>query len=426
MPVPFSTDDDHSTIHARNYAHARVVKEHCDRFRILVMGKRNAGKTTILHRMTDSDEGGQTIDNGPGFQRGLSNIHDEITFPSSPGFVFHDSRGIEAGSLAEVDTLKEFIAARAKLRDLSQRLHTRAFSELRRQGATVFAAKKQAAVKAFEEIREIVTLGFKDIKCPPAGYVCLQEMNQSGSDCSELLHRTAEVIDEEVLGQLFSAVKQKAVEVAMRAALRVSFVSRAIWDAQRAKKKDRIEQDIVKMLIFFPKWPLDVFLPQRKASASQIAPPSVAWATYDVDAKVEWLDPNGQSAPRILAEAAKIWLRPNDSVEMRRLITFVYVCVISESLTWEETDTPWTQLEEAIRKHRTCPGMPEVGEFVRRLFPDVTKVSRTVLVDKLMAVVMETRLRISRGITQFGQQRIDGLTKSQTSKEDGWYYYCQS
>ncbi|KAF8874136.1 hypothetical protein BD779DRAFT_262856 [Infundibulicybe gibba] len=325
MPVPFSTDDDHSTIHARNYAHARVVKEHCDRFRILVMGKRNAGKTTILHRMTDSDEGGQVFVRDPrGFlvdasiinpsiERGLSNIHDEITFPSSPGFVFHDSRGIEAGSLAEVDTLKEFIAARAKLRDLSQRLHviwyclpmdndrplseeemrffetgtqgvpviaiftkcewrkTRAFSELRRQGATVFAAKKQAAVKAFEEIREIVTLGFKDIKCPPAGYVCLQEMNQSGSDCSELLHRTAEVIDEEVLGQLFSAVKQKAVEVAMRAALRV-----AIWDAQRAKKKDRIEQDIVKMLIFFPKWVrLDVFLPQRKASASQIAPPSV-------------------------------------------------------------------------------------------------------------------------------------------------------
>ncbi len=29
----------------------------CDRFRVLIMGQRNAGKTTILEKMTGSEEG---------------------------------------------------------------------------------------------------------------------------------------------------------------------------------------------------------------------------------------------------------------------------------------------------------------------------------------------------------------------------------
>jgi GTPase SAR1 family protein len=33
----------------------------CDRFRVLIIGRRNAGKTTILEKMTGSDEGAQPI-----------------------------------------------------------------------------------------------------------------------------------------------------------------------------------------------------------------------------------------------------------------------------------------------------------------------------------------------------------------------------
>ncbi|KAF8497218.1 hypothetical protein F5888DRAFT_1907042 [Russula emetica] len=83
----------------------------CDRFRVLIIGRRNAGKTTILEKMTGSDEGAKPqirdkqgrLVNDPtlvkaGLERGMSMIDYEITYPSSPRFVFHDSRGIEAGA----------------------------------------------------------------------------------------------------------------------------------------------------------------------------------------------------------------------------------------------------------------------------------------------------------------------------------------
>ncbi|KAJ7659498.1 hypothetical protein B0H17DRAFT_954654 [Mycena rosella] len=85
------------------------IKEKCPRFRILVIGRRNAGKTTILKKMCDSDGSdleivdveGKKVDPSilePNQQRGMSDIENEITFKSSPLLVFHDSRGIEAGA----------------------------------------------------------------------------------------------------------------------------------------------------------------------------------------------------------------------------------------------------------------------------------------------------------------------------------------
>jgi len=46
-------------------------------------------------------------------QRGLHNISDEIRFPSRPGFVFHDSRGFEAGSSEELSTVRKFVEDRS-------------------------------------------------------------------------------------------------------------------------------------------------------------------------------------------------------------------------------------------------------------------------------------------------------------------------
>jgi hypothetical protein len=66
------------------------------------------------------------------FQRGMSVIDYEITYPSSPRFVFHDSRGIEAGAESDshgteageqhdssklrIEYIQKFIDDRAKQR----------------------------------------------------------------------------------------------------------------------------------------------------------------------------------------------------------------------------------------------------------------------------------------------------------------------
>lgn len=56
-------------------------------------------------------------------QRGIHNIEKELVFRSNPGFVFHDSGGFEAGSIAELNAVKKFIAERSKMRNLRDQLH---------------------------------------------------------------------------------------------------------------------------------------------------------------------------------------------------------------------------------------------------------------------------------------------------------------
>jgi len=55
-------------------------------------------------------------------QRGKHNIEYQLTYAGS-NFIFHDSRGIEAGSEDELKIVKEFIQKRERLVDLKDQLH---------------------------------------------------------------------------------------------------------------------------------------------------------------------------------------------------------------------------------------------------------------------------------------------------------------
>lgn len=56
-------------------------------------------------------------------QRGLHNINHEMVFESNPGFIFHDSRGFEAGSAQELKNVKAFISERSQEKELKKQLH---------------------------------------------------------------------------------------------------------------------------------------------------------------------------------------------------------------------------------------------------------------------------------------------------------------
>ncbi|KAJ7640910.1 hypothetical protein B0H17DRAFT_1148864 [Mycena rosella] len=103
-------------------------------FRVLILGRANAGKTTILERLTGAAmheaevwrDGeiltGQTVKGQ--IDRGLHNINNEIRFRSRPGFVFHDSRGVEAGSATELSTVQRFVEKRSSAAtNLQTQLH---------------------------------------------------------------------------------------------------------------------------------------------------------------------------------------------------------------------------------------------------------------------------------------------------------------
>ena len=56
-------------------------------------------------------------------KRGTHNIKDEMVFRSNRDFVFHDSRGFEAGGIDEFQQMMDFAAERAGTNFLRKRIH---------------------------------------------------------------------------------------------------------------------------------------------------------------------------------------------------------------------------------------------------------------------------------------------------------------
>jgi hypothetical protein len=56
-------------------------------------------------------------------QRGEHDIEHQFRYPTANGFVFHDSRGFEAGGAAELEKVKDFIKTRAESKQLKDQLH---------------------------------------------------------------------------------------------------------------------------------------------------------------------------------------------------------------------------------------------------------------------------------------------------------------
>ncbi|KAG2112515.1 hypothetical protein DEU56DRAFT_749315, partial [Suillus clintonianus] len=51
-------------------------------------------------------------------------IENEMVFQNNSGFIFHDSRGFEAGGESEYDKVNTFIVDRSKKTDIKDRIHT--------------------------------------------------------------------------------------------------------------------------------------------------------------------------------------------------------------------------------------------------------------------------------------------------------------
>ncbi|KAF8268752.1 hypothetical protein EI94DRAFT_1726934 [Lactarius quietus] len=98
-------------------------------FRVLVVGRANAGKTSILQRVCETTESptiyrkGEEVELDPSIDRGEHEIDDELVFSNHYGYVFHDSRGIECGDTEELEILKVFIRRKCEEKRLRDKLH---------------------------------------------------------------------------------------------------------------------------------------------------------------------------------------------------------------------------------------------------------------------------------------------------------------
>ncbi|KAF8168427.1 hypothetical protein B0H34DRAFT_855140 [Crassisporium funariophilum] len=115
------------------------------RFRILVIGRANAGKTTLLNRVCNTTEEPSIYDEDknlvscplivishshhfinklePTSERGIHDVRRSFVFKSNPGFIFHDSPGFEAGGEEELKAVMTFIEESSKAKDVDDQIH---------------------------------------------------------------------------------------------------------------------------------------------------------------------------------------------------------------------------------------------------------------------------------------------------------------
>ncbi|KAL4066379.1 P-loop containing nucleoside triphosphate hydrolase protein [Scleroderma yunnanense] len=257
------------------------VRQHFDRighFRILVIGRSNAGKTTILQRVCNTTELPE-ITNAKGekvdpvvvqgtLERGYHNIEDELIFRSNPGFIFHDSRGFEAGSDSELKLMKKFVAERATTMKLDKRIHAiwfcipmtdyertivaaekkffnecntakvpvivvltkadalqfAAIEQLIDQGCTIEEAKEkagEAAIQMLSKLKMRIETQLDRCKYPPKDCVSLASMNEDHGDCNPLLRCTTNALDEVELQKLVISTQQVNIVLNIEYAVKV-------------------------------------------------------------------------------------------------------------------------------------------------------------------------------------------------------------
>ncbi|KAG6826939.1 hypothetical protein H0H92_013835 [Tricholoma furcatifolium] len=242
------------------------IRKRAGRFRVLIVGRANSGKTTILQRVCKSAEAPAIYGPGgfkltEGGKRGLHDIEDEMIFKSNPNFIFHDSRGFEAGDRAELSEVKKFLRERAGRRKLRDRVHViwyciplhdnrpvtaaektffdecgtghvplivlftkldalddRSFEMLMKENPNMSheEADEQAPVRSQKIFDNMLEEGLKpifDSRYRPKGRVALRSMHEEGADCTKLLEVTAEALDDERLKLLFIATQQQSLKL---------------------------------------------------------------------------------------------------------------------------------------------------------------------------------------------------------------------
>ncbi|KAF8130212.1 GTP-binding protein [Boletus edulis] len=249
------------------------IREKFGRFRILIVGRANAGKTTILQKICNTTESPEIYD-GKGNKidpsqlegsmgRGIHDIENELIFRSNGKFVFHDSQGFEGGRKDEFVRMKKFIADRANTTHLKERLHAiwycipmdkidRAiqrseemfFEECDSNNVPVVvlftkfdALRVKALVKLAPADRRLALQGglpkiqplveeifngadawgrLSKMTYPPKTSVRLENIHKANEGCNILIENTASVLNDEALQMLFVSAQETNIALCIK------------------------------------------------------------------------------------------------------------------------------------------------------------------------------------------------------------------
>ncbi|KDQ11475.1 hypothetical protein BOTBODRAFT_35346 [Botryobasidium botryosum FD-172 SS1] len=216
----------------------------------------------------------------PSALRSEHNIEYSLMFPSSPGFVFHDSRGFESGATDELELVRKFIQEKAGLGSMKNQLHaiwycfatdsnrfmtaadkeffdtidtgsvpviaiftkfdaldSVAFGALTAQGVPFKEAQKRAPKHAQVQFDQDLLPLIKKVAHPPRAVVCLRNMHSKESPdtilkaATELIESTEAALDDSALKVLLAQAQHINVELCMKGALNSGVITKAAQDA---------------------------------------------------------------------------------------------------------------------------------------------------------------------------------------------------
>ncbi|KAF8344400.1 hypothetical protein F5887DRAFT_1103439, partial [Amanita rubescens] len=253
-----------------------ILKERykCSHFRILVIGRANAGKTTILEKVCGVAKGTKpmvyswydhdlkrpsNIHLAPTIERGIHNIEAQISYQGS-NFIFHDSQGFEAGDKKELEDVWAFIEKRRTdstrtreqlhmiwycipmggsrpIQSEELKFFTKGTGEV--PLVAVFTKFDAEIIKEYVKLNDMEDDEDKWCKAkenaedtfqrvylpkvmnteyPPRTYVQLEDMDLPETDCTELTEKSASTIDDPILNRLFVSTQMNNLDLCVTTA----------------------------------------------------------------------------------------------------------------------------------------------------------------------------------------------------------------
>ncbi|KAL0947868.1 hypothetical protein HGRIS_010503 [Hohenbuehelia grisea] len=281
------------------------IKKKCERFRILVIGKANAGKTTLLQKVCNTTESpviynprGDKIGLRvvlPSKRRGQHKIEDELVFAGHDKFIFHDSQGFEAGSDVELNVVKKFIKKRSKEPNLADRLHAvwfciptdsprillehetsffhecdpgkvpviaiftkfdyrhrETYYKLLDEGRSCSEAKKMSPRIARQDFENMYKPRLYERRYPPCAHIFLRDMQKSSSTCEELVKVTASSLDDQALQSLFVSAQLNCIDLCVEYAIRHTMSHETRRRSTFGLNVEEMKDIVYNCLIWFP------------------------------------------------------------------------------------------------------------------------------------------------------------------------------
>ncbi|KAI9438904.1 hypothetical protein H4582DRAFT_2075501 [Lactarius indigo] len=237
--------------------HRRQIPE--IQFRVLIIGRANAGKTSILQRICETTEspvihrGREEVRLDPSMDRGEHTIDDELVFSNNKGYIFHDSRGIESGSEDELRILQGFIRRKCGEGRLRDRLHAiwycvpmdnqrpqldlRFVKDICPDGNVPvvvvftkydqFLRNVQIHVEDFgspdDNVSDVAEEQFEEhyLRALDDGvrFVRLEKMHKQSMGCDKLIETTAAALNDDIVGLMLLAVQRGNLGLSIKLAL---------------------------------------------------------------------------------------------------------------------------------------------------------------------------------------------------------------